>query len=387
MIPFNKPYLSGKEMEYMRQAVLSGKISCNGEFTKGCESFFEKKYGFKRALLTTSCTHALEMAALLLGLKEGDEVILPSFAYVSDANAFALRGATLVFADSNPTNPNIDANNLEKLITPRTKAILVIHYAGVACEMDTIMSIAEKHKLFVIEDAAHSIDAFYKQKPLGGIGHLAVFSFHETKNIISGEGGMLVVNDDRFLEHAEVLREKGTNRQAFLRDQVNKYEWVDLGSSWMPSELTAAYLAGQLENLEQIQKKRMTTWLQYKELLSGLNAQGIQVCESPVWAAHNAHIFHLVCRTAEERDQLIAHLKQQDILAVFHYQPLHKSPYFLNTKSDVLSLPNAERYAECLVRLPLYFELEPQDVKHICTQVLDFYRGIEPAHVKKNSGA
>lgn len=371
----------------MRQAVLSGKISCNGEFTKRCERFFEEKYGFKRALLTTSCTHALEMAALLLEIKQGDEVILPSFAYVSDANAFALRGATLVFADSCPENPNIDPAHVEKLITKKTKAILVVHYAGVSCDMDTIMSLAKKHNLYVVEDAAHAVDSHYKDRPLGSMGHLAAFSFHETKNVISGEGGMLVVNDERFLDRAETLREKGTNRQSFLRGQVNKYEWVDLGSSWMPSELTAAYLAAQLENIERIQKKRKDTWNLYSELLSPLKAYGIEPCAALRSTSHNAHIFYLVCRSAEERTNLIRYLGERDVLAVFHYQSLHSSPFMANHSSSRPTLLNADRYANCLLRLPLYYELEEAQVRRICSLVVNFYRENESAGVKNKSGA
>jgi len=373
MIPFNKPYLSGHELEYIKQAVDSGKISCNGDFTKKCEALIEKKYGFKKALLTSSCTHALEMAALLLNIGPGDEVIIPSFSYVSGANAFALRGASLVFADSRGENPNMDETLIEKLISPKTKAILVVHYGGIACNMESIMALAKKHDLFVVEDAAHSIDSYYDQRPLGSIGHLGAFSFHETKNIISGEGGMLLVNDERFFERALAIREKGTNRTAFLNGAVNKYEWVDIGSSYMPSELIAAYLFAQLENLGAIQKKRVETWNLYHSLLSRLEEQGLALPFAPSYARHNAHIFYLVCRTAAQRDQLIAHLGRKGILAVFHYQCLHKSRYFTRNSPIIPSLPQSERYSDRLVRLPLFFELTPEKVNYICENILEFF--------------
>ncbi len=373
MIPFNKPYLSGNEMEYMKQAVASGKISCNGVFTKKCEDFIEKKYGFKKALLTNSCTHALEMAALLLEIKPGDEIIIPSFTYVSGANAFALRGATLVFADSEQGNPNADVAEIEKLITPKTKAVLVVHYAGIACDMEKIMELAAKHNLFVVEDAAHAIDSFYTNKPLGSIGHLAAFSFHETKNIISGEGGMLLINDERFLKRAEIVREKGTNRSAFLKHEVSKYEWVDIGSSYMPSELIAAYLLAQLENLPAIQNKRKGIWGSYFNLLKPLQKKNIQLPAFPAYASNNAHIFYLVCKSTQQRNDLIEYLFKKNILAVFHYQALHKSIYFTKNNKRIPTLPQSEKYSDCLIRLPLYFELSDEQVKYISQHVLDFF--------------
>jgi len=263
MIPFNKPYLTGKEAHYLYHAVYSGKISGNGMFTQKCHNFFVQRYGFKKCLLTTSCTDALEMAAILIDIKQGDEVIMPSYTFVSTANAFVLRGATIVFADSGASNPNIDAEKLESLITPKTKAIVPVHYAGIACDMDKIMALAEKYNLFVIEDAAQAIDSYYNGRPLGSIGHLAAFSFHETKNIISGEGGMLVINDERFFRRAEIIWEKGTNRAEFFRGEVNKYGWVDIGSSFLPSEIIAAFLYAQLENLDDIQLKRKSIWNKY----------------------------------------------------------------------------------------------------------------------------
>jgi dTDP-4-amino-4,6-dideoxygalactose transaminase len=254
-IPFNKPCFIGKELDYISQAVKSGKISGDGIFTKKCHDFFESKYGFKKVLLTTSCTDALEMAAILIEVKEGDEVIMPSYTFVSTANAFVIRGAKIVFVDSGIDNPNMDVSKIEALITPKTKAIVAVHYAGMACDMDVIMTLANKYKLFVIEDAAQSIHSFYKGKPLGSIGHFAAFSFHETKNIISGEGGMLVINDEQFIKRAEIIREKGTNRSQFFRGEINKYDWVDIGSSFLPSDIIAAFLYAQLENIEKIQKK------------------------------------------------------------------------------------------------------------------------------------
>lgn len=356
-IPFNKPYLTGKEAHYLYQAVLSGKISGNGQFTKKCQQFFEKKYGFKKCLLTTSCTDALEMAAILLAIKEGDEVIMPSYTFVSTSNAFVLRGAKIVFADSCSDNPNIDPAQIEQLITPKTKAIVVVHYAGVACDMDPIMDIANQYNLFVVEDAAQAIDSYYKSKPLGGIGHLAAFSFHETKNIISGEGGMLVINDDRFLDRAEIIWEKGTNRSAFFRGEVDKYGWVDIGSSFLPSEIIAAFLYAQLENLEDIQGRRKQMWQQYNEGLESLSTNGILGLPNiPAYATNNAHMFYLVLPNTEQRQALIMALKSKGIHAVFHYLSLHLSPFYKD-KHDGRSLPNCDRFADCLVRLPFYYEL------------------------------
>jgi len=293
-IPFNKPHLTGKEMHYIYDAVNSGKISGNGKYTNLCHHFFENKYGFKKCLLTSSCTDALEMCAILLNIQNGDEVILPSFTFVSTANAFVLRGAKLVFADSEPNNPNMDATSLEKLISPKTKAIVVVHYAGISCDMDQIMKIANKHNLFVVEDAAQAIDSYYHNQPLGGIGHLGVFSFHETKNIISGEGGMLVINDERFIKRAEVIWEKGTNRSSFFRGEIDKYSWVDIGSSFLPSEVTSAFLYAQLENLDKIQNKRKKIWYNYYESFSEIKNFKYQLPSIPSFTSNNAHLFYLV---------------------------------------------------------------------------------------------
>ena len=371
-IPFNKPYLTGKETFYIQQAVASGKISGDGIFTKKCHQFFEEKYAFKKALLTTSCTDALEMAALLIDIKEGDEIILPSFTFVSTANAFVLRGAKLVFADSRQDHPGLDEYALEQLITPKTKAIVVVHYAGVACDMDAIMALATKHNIFVIEDAAQAIDSFYKGRPLGSIGHLAAFSFHETKNIISGEGGMLVINDSRFAERAEIIREKGTNRSKFFRGEVDKYNWVDIGSSFLPSDIIAAFLYAQLENIELIQNKRKLLWKTYFDELSAISDQ-IQLPSIPDFATNNAHMFYIVCKDENQRNALILHLKNADVHSVFHYLSLHKSPFYADKHGDRV-LPLSDFYTNGLIRLPLFFELETSQVKSIiCKSILSFF--------------
>lgn len=378
MINFNKPYFTGKETEYIQQAVQGGKISGDGIYTKKCHQFFESKYGFKKCLLTTSCTDALEMAAILIDIKEGDEVIMPSFTFVSTANAFVLRGANIVFADSYFNNPNIDADAIEQLITPKTKAIVVVHYAGMACDMDKIIELANKYKLFVIEDAAQAIDSFYTNKlgeikPLGSIGHLAAFSFHETKNIISGEGGMLVINDEQFIERAEIIREKGTNRSKFFRGEVDKYGWVDIGSSFLPSDIIAAFLYAQLENLENIQDRRKEIWNFYFEGLKTLEERKlIELPKIQNYATNNAHMFYIVCKDLEERTALITHLKNNNIGAVFHYLSLHKSPFFSN-KYKGLELTNSDKFADCIVRLPLFFELTKTQIQLIINKINEFY--------------
>ena len=370
MTPFNKPFLTGKETAYITDAVASGKISGNGKYTQLCQNYFENKYGFKKCLLTTSCTDALEMAAILLDIQPGDEVIMPSYTFVSTANAFVLRGAKIVFADSMELNPNINAQGLEVLISPKTKAIVPVHYAGIACDMDAIMNLANKYKLFVVEDAAQAIDSFYTgkdgiKKPLGGIGHLAAFSFHETKNIISGEGGMLVVNDPQFAQRAEIIWEKGTNRSAFFRGEVDKYGWVDVGSSFLPTEIVAAFLWAQLEHLDDIQNRRKSIWNQYWEGLIGLQEKGIfRLSNVPEYATNNAHMFYLVCKDIEHRTQLIDKLKQNQIHAVFHYLSLHKSPFYKN-KHEGGELPKSDFYSDTLLRLPMYYELEKNQVKKI----------------------
>jgi dTDP-4-amino-4,6-dideoxygalactose transaminase len=370
-IPFNKPYLHGRELVYIAQAVASGKISGDGLFTKKCHAFFEERYGFAKTLMTTSCTDALEMCALLLDIKDGDEVIVPAFTFVSSANAFALRGAKLVFADSEADNPNIDPGQLEALITPRTRAIVVVHYAGVACDMDRIQEIAQRRGIAIIEDAAQAIDSFYKGRPLGSLGAMSAFSFHETKNVIAGEGGLLVINEPGYIGRAEIIREKGTNRSSFFRGEVDKYGWVDLGSSFLPSDIISAYLFAQLENLEAIQLRRKAIWQRYWDRLSPvLPRLGIGLPVIPAFATNNAHMFYLVCADLGQRTHLIAGLKEQGILAVFHYLSLHTSPYF-QQKHDGRPLPNSDRFSDCLVRLPLFYELSDADVDRICDAILN----------------
>ena len=373
MIPFNKPFLTGKEAHYMYQAVYTGKLSGNGVFTKKCQKFFEEKYGMKKCLLTTSGTDALEMCAMLCDLKPGDEVIVPSYTFVSTALAFLREGAKVVFADSMDSNPNLDAVTLESLITPKTRVIAPVHYAGVACDMDAIMAVAEKHNLIVVEDAAQAIDSYYKGRPLGSIGHLAAFSFHETKNIIAGEGGLLAINDDRFIRRAEIIWEKGTNRAEFFRGEVNKYGWCDMGSSFLPSEVVAAFLWAQIENLDMIQNKRKLLWQAYYVGLKPLADLGyFKMPEVPAYASNNAHMFYLVLPYLEKRSAFIKYLKEHDVLIVFHYLSLHTSEYYKD-KHDGRELPNCDRYADCLVRLPLFYELETSQVADICEIIKNFY--------------
>ena len=371
--------MTGKETEYIRQAVAGGKISGNGEFTHRCQAFFEQRYGFKKCLLTTSGTDALEMAAILTGVGPGDEVIVPSYTFVSTALAFIRCGAKVVFADSRDDEPNLDASKLEALITPRTRVIVPVHYAGCACDMDAIMAIAEKHGLLVVEDAAQAVDSWYRPgpetgdgRPLGSIGHLGCFSFHETKNIISGEGGMLTINDERFIRRAEIIWEKGTNRAEFFRGEVNKYGWVDIGSSFLPTEIVSAFLWAQLEHLDEIQAERKRLWENYWEFLVGLGLStdctdlhglgGIRLPKVPKYATNNAHMFYLLFPDLAKRSEFIAKMKARDILTVFHYLPLHSSAYYAK-QHDGRALPNCDRYADTLVRLPLYYGLGPDQDK------------------------
>ena len=361
MIPFNKPYFSGKELNYIEDVCHSTTMSGNGNFTKKCEAFFEEKYGFQKCLLTTSGTDALEMCAMLCKLQPGDEVIVPSYTFVSSALAFLREGAKVVFADSGAKNPNVTAENIEPLITEHTKVIVVVHYAGVACDMDAIMALADKHGLLVVEDAAHSVDSFYNGRPLGSIGNLSAFSFHETKNISSGEGGMLVVNDKRFIRRAEILWEKGTNRAEFYRGMVNKYGWCDMGSSFLPSEFNAAYLYAQIEQLDDIQNKRKHIWQKYDEGLRGNIDSRIVIPKLPSFATNNAHMYYLLCPTLEYRTKLMGYLKEHGVQTTFHYLPLHSSAYYAD-KHDGRQLPNCDRYADTLVRLPLFYELTDENV-------------------------
>ena len=373
-IPFNKPYLTGKETHYIHQAVFSGQISGNGMFTKKCHRFFEEHYGFKKTLLTTSCTDALEMSALLLDIKPGDEIIMPSYTFVSTALAFVRQGAKIVFIDSRSDHPGIDENKIKKLITSKTKVIVPVHYAGVACDMDKIIALAEKYDLFVVEDAAQSIDSFYKGKPLGSIGHLGCFSFHETKNIQCGEGGMLAINDERFFERAEIIWEKGTNRAQFFRGETDRYQWVDMGSSFLPSDINAAFLYAQIENLDKIQSRRKQIWEQYYEGLKTLESKKIiKLPIIPEFTTNNANMFYFICRNKKERDDLLTSLKGNGILAVFHYLSLHKSPYYKD-KHDGRDLPNSDKYSDCLVRLPLYYELTSEQQLNIIDLITNYYK-------------
>lgn len=375
MIGFNVPHLTGCELKYIEEAVRQNvQLSGNGPFTKRCQHFFEEKYGFRKCLLTTSCTDALEMAALLCDIQPGDEVIVPSYTFVSSALAFVRQGAKIVFADSMESNPNLDAEKIEALITSKTKVIVPVHYAGMACDMDRIMEIAKRHNVFVVEDAAQAVDSFYKGRSLGSLGHLAAFSFHETKNIISGEGGMLVINEESFIRRAEILWEKGTNRAEFFRGEVNKYGWVDVGSSFLPSELTAAFLWAQLEKMEAIQDKRKKLWNKYYNLLAPMAEMGcFSLPEIPCYSTNNAHMFYLVCKSLEERSALIRHLRENGVQAVFHYLSLHSSPYYQG-KHDGRPMPNCDRYADCLVRLPMYYDLSEEQVEQICKQIKKYYK-------------
>ena len=363
MIPFNKPYITGKEVHFIYDAVASGHISGNGKYTKMCQHFFEERWGFTKTLLTTSCTDALEMCAMLLNIQPGDEVIMPSYTFVSTALAFVRQGANIVFADSRADHPNLDEDKIEALITKRTKAIVPVHYAGVACNMDKIMDIARRHNLYVVEDAAQAIDSYYTGKDgikraLGSIGNLSAFSFHETKNIQSGEGGLLAINDERFLKRAEIIWEKGTNRAEFFRGEINKYGWVDTGSSFLPSEITAAFLWAQLEELDKIQLKRKEIWENfYTGLQKWADNNGVQLPMIPSYATKNGHMFYLVCPTAEFRTKLIEQLRESEVYAVFHYLSLHKSQYY-QKKYDGGELPESDRYSECLVRLPLFYDID-----------------------------
>lgn len=370
MINFNKPYLTGKETLYITDAVASGKISGNGKYTQLCQKFFEQKYGFEKCLLTTSCTDALEMSAILIDIQPGDEVIIPSYTFVSTANAFVLRGAKIIFADSSSFNPNIDVTTLESLITSKTKAIVPVHYAGISCDMDVIMEIANRYNLFVIEDAAQAIDSFYigkdgVKRALGSIGHLAAFSFHETKNIISGEGGMLAINDKQFANRAEIIWEKGTNRSAFFRGEVDKYGWVDIGSSFLPSEVIAAFLWAQIEHLDEIQKRRKQIWNQYYEGLKKNEKEvDFKLPQLPLYATNNAHMFYLIFESLEKRNECITRLKDKKIYAVFHYLSLYKSPFYSNQYSGE-DLIFSDLYSDTLLRLPFYYELSDDDIELI----------------------
>ncbi len=346
-------------------------MSGNGDFTKRCHAFFEERYGFRKCLLCTSGTDALEMCAMLCELKPGDEVIVPSYTFVSSAIAFLREGAKVVFADSGAMNPNITAETIRPHINERTRVIVVVHYAGIACDMDSIMALAEQHNLLVVEDAAHAIDSFYKGRPLGSIGHLAAFSFHETKNINCGEGGMLVVNDERYVRRSEIIWEKGTNRAEFYRGMVNKYGWCDIGSSFLPSEFNAAFLWAQLEQIEDIQGKRKRIWEIYDRTLRGrVEEKGIMLPQIPDYATNNGHMYYLVCPSLAFRTQLMGRLKEQGVQTTFHYIPLHSSEYYKEQFTGE-PLVNCDHYGDCLVRLPLYYELTDAEAEKVAQLTLE----------------
>lgn len=374
-IPFNKPFIPWFSFRYLIRGALSGTIAGNGKYTKMCHRFFEERFGFKKVLLTTSCSDALEMSALLCRIEPGDEVIMPSFTFMSTANAFLIRGAKVVFADTLPDIPNIDPAAIEQLVTPRTKAIVVVHYSGIACDMDAIMAIALRHNLFVVEDAAHAIDSYYKGRPLGSIGHFGTFSFHETKNIISGEGGLLIVNRDEHAKRAEIIWEKGTNRAAFYRGEVDKYGWVDIGSSYLPSDAVAAFLYTQLVRFDSIQTKRKRVWHTYHSALAPLEDRGVLRRPAvPDFATVNGNIYYITVDSLKTRDALLDYLKKTGIAAVFHYLPLHDSPYF-HERHDGRALVNTRRFSDTLIRLPFYNTLKPSSIRLIAETIASFFSG------------
>ena len=373
-IPFNQPPFVGPEIDYVKQAVESGRICGDGQFNQKCHAWLENKTGVARALLTTSCTHALEMSALLCGIKPGDEVIMPSFTFVSTADAFAMRGAKCVFVDIRPDTMNLDEKRIEEAITEKTKAIVPVHYAGVACEMDSINEIARRHNLYVIEDAAQGMMATYKGRSLGALGDFGCYSFHETKNYSMGEGGAILIADKKYSDHAEIIREKGTNRVQFHRGEVDKYTWVELGSSYLPSELNAAYLYAELENAQKIYDNRMASWNAYRERLQSLETAGdANLPYIPAECCHNAHMFYLKVADLKTRTALIAHLVKNGILAVFHYVPLHSAPagkrFGRFNGEDRYTTSESDR----LLRLPMFYGLKPADLEFVCDKVKEFF--------------
>jgi dTDP-4-amino-4,6-dideoxygalactose transaminase len=375
-IAFNIPCKTGNEQKHISASLESSHISGNGIYTKKCEAWFENRFHISKALLTSSCTHALEMSALLLGVKQGDEIIMPSYTFVSTANAFALRGAKIVFVDIRPDTMNIDESKIEEAITDKTKAVVVVHYAGVACEMDTIMEIAQKHNLYVIEDAAQAITSTYKGKPLGTIGHIGTYSFHETKNITSaGEGGLLILNDPKLIKHAEIIREKGTNRNQFFRGEVDKYTWVDLGSSYLLNDISAAYLFGQIEKIDQIQEHRLKIWNQYYQRLQPLVEKNyLQLPSIPIDCEHNGHMFYIKVNSLKTRTDLLQYLSDKGINAVFHYIPLHSSlagqKYGKLHNNDIYTTQESQK----LLRLPLYYQLNLQSIEKIIDTIYQFFK-------------
>lgn len=378
MIPFNKPHITGEEIIFINDAIESGTISGDGSFTVKCQDFFEKKFGFNKVLITTSCTDAIEMAAILLNIQAGDEVIVPSYTFVSTVNPFLMRGAKIIFVDCKKDSPCIDENAIESLITPKTKVIAPVHYAGFSCNMDVIMEIAVKHNIYVFEDAAQAINNYHigkdgVKKPLGSFGHLAAFSFHQSKNITSGEGGMIVINDTRFIERAEIIREKGTNRSKFLKGEIDKYSWIDIGSSFLPSDIISAFLWAQLQKIDEITTKRLIIWNTYHTNLKKLDELGyIRIPKTPEYSLNNGHIYYLQCRNLIERNDLILFLKESKITAVVHYSSLHSSDFF-SKKHDGRELINTDEFANTVVRLPLFVDLNQRDVKHIISTIYEFY--------------
>ena len=375
MISFNKPPYVGEEIKYIEEAVKAQKICGDGQFTKKCNKWFEDKTGAAKVLLTTSCTHATELAALLLDIQPGDEVIMPAYTFVSTADAFVLRGATAVFVDINPKTMNIDENLIEDAITEKTKAIVPVHYAGVSCEMDKIMEIAKKHNLYVVEDAAQGVMSTYKGKALGTIGDYGCYSFHETKNYSMGEGGALLIRDGKNAELAEIIREKGTNRSKFFRGQIDKYTWVEAGSSYLPSDMNAAYLWAQLQKADEINENRLQSWNRYYEGLKDLKKAGkIELPYVPEYCEHNAHMFYIKAKDLEERSALISYLKENGVTAVFHYIPLHTAPagkeYGRFHGEDKYTTKESER----IIRLPMYYELDEQDAKKVMDLIHTFYK-------------
>lgn len=383
MIPFNKPPVIGTELNYISEALESSKLSGDGFFGKECQTIFEHKFGIKKTLLTPSCTAALEMAALLIDIQPGDEVIMPSYTFVSTANAFVLRGASIVFVDIRPDTMNIDETLIEAAITDKTKAIVPVHYAGVACEMDVIMDIAERHNLYVIEDAAQGVMSSYKGRSLGSIGHLAAFSFHETKNYSSGgEGGLLLINDEEFIQQAEIIREKGTNRSLFFRGQVDKYTWVNLGSSFLPSEIQSAFLYSQIKDPDIINNKRMLIWnYYYNNLKSLMNVGSLELPFMPEYVQHNAHMFYIKVSDISQRTKLIEFMKEQGVMLVFHYIPLHSAPgglkYGRFSGNDVVTTKESER----LVRLPLYYSMTENEMEHVVSAIHRYFEGQQAVNI------
>jgi len=366
-VKFNEPYFSGNELKYIKRAIESGHVSGNGPFTKKCQAFFENKWKFRKCFLTNSCTDALEMAAILSNVQPGDEVIVPSFTYPSTALAFQRQGAKIVFADSEKNHPCLAVNELEKLITSKTKVIVPVHYAGVACDMDAVLATADKHKIIVIEDAAHAIGSYYRNRPLGGLGHFGCFSFHESKNIHCGQGGMLTINDESFIERAEIIWEAGTNRASFYRGEIPKYECVDIGSSFLASDISAAFLYAQLEVIDDLHNKRTDFWNLYLSLLSSREWFGSPFI--PEYTSHNAHIFYILTQDPDQRDWLIRQLNTLGIASVFHYQSLHRSPYFISENMEV-ELPNSENFSNCLIRLPLHYNLNFKKIEFIADAII-----------------